>query len=1082
MHDCRHSEDVGVDCNFSPSVSIIGNRPVNENSSITLGCQLSTCSTSSCYYRWSASEAISGYTDKQNITLTNITRDWNAATLYCHVTAVNGLSYTIRSTTMNVQYGPSSANISVSSPWTLTENTSPPTAITCSSPVCNPSCNVKWFNGSTQILSTTLFSTAVRRYFAGFYTCNVSNAVGFWTVQLNLIVNYGPSEMSITPSEENQTLVEGASAQNIICSVWDYFPSCRVQWTLNNIVSQEKSVRGGRIDLLLFNRSVTRNDTNIYRCTAKNLESFIEIKREKTLNLTVLYGPDAVEITPTDATIRVVEGQSISVICTIRNCFKDCIMQWTRSSSIFVPSQSVTSLPLFSSMYKIDRQMSGTYVCIGTNRNSFKIVNNSMALDVQYGPSSATISVSSPLAVTENTSPPTAIICSNPVCNPSCTVQWFNGSTQILTTTLFSTPVSRYYAGSYTCNVSNAVGFRTKQLDLIVHYGPDTVDIAPTQSTIQVVEGYSIHLVCTIRSCFKDCNLKWTHSSGLTSPSQNVTSLSLFESTHTVNRQEAGIFVCTGTNMHTLKTANDTMTLDVLYAPDVTLHWDEGEKKFTCTAEGNPDNNTFHALEFRILGSPIRNISFQSGTGRSRYAVLKERSYQDKGTYTCTVENGILKNGAIKHSYTLEVVIKDVPILLEHIRTYNVSKGDPLNVTIPVYAFPAVPRTGIVIKMGDRIMSASDNITVNLENGTGLVFFHNLQITSEIQTLSVVINATQEEIFGHCIVTFTNAVGTTTAHFALFPQGPPDSPARFEQQSTTYNSVTFSVESGFFNGGDQTLVLQYRRVNSNSLWANGSVANAGKKKHVVVAMTVTDLSQVTDYEFRVYAFNVYGHSEYSALVQIATFLHVGMVVGSVTGGTAGVVLILVIMCAVYLKKKRDKKPPQTVTFTNILEEPKWQGHAEGNVYTECSSENIYMNTNATEIQASIDSNRCFKAKANSNDEADYMNVAKQLGKPNDDDMSEDDHVYDLAQMSIKTALEQGSININVPKKSSNTPSAAWYAKSVPIDKEEDVDSTMDAHRKPADQIYDNIRLTPGQTKLKKTKNIDEFEYDYVTLQ
>ncbi|KAH3854234.1 hypothetical protein DPMN_096773 [Dreissena polymorpha] len=94
--------------------------------------------------------------------------------------------------------------------------------------------------------------------------------------------------MFIIPSEENQTLVEGASAQNIMCSVWDYFPSCHVQWTLNNIVRQEKIVRGGCIDLLLFNRAVSRNDTNIFKCTAKNLESSIEIKREKTLNLTVL--------------------------------------------------------------------------------------------------------------------------------------------------------------------------------------------------------------------------------------------------------------------------------------------------------------------------------------------------------------------------------------------------------------------------------------------------------------------------------------------------------------------------------------------------------------------------------------------------------------------------------------------------------------------------------------------------------------------------------------------------------------------------------------------------------------------------
>ncbi|XP_052276513.1 uncharacterized protein LOC127875477 [Dreissena polymorpha] len=687
-NNCNHDEDVGVDCDFSQSVSIIGNQPVKENSSFTLCCPLSTCSTSTCTYRWSSSKAISVLSSQQDITFTHITRDWNTAKLFCEIT-VNGSVFIRRSTTMNVQYGPLSANISVNSPLIVTDNTSPPTAILCSSPVCNPSCNANWFNGSTRISSTTLFSTPVSRYFAGSYTCNVSNAVGFSTTQLAIIVNYGPSEISITPSQENHTLVEGASGQNIICSVWDYFPSCRVQWKRNNIVSQDKSVNGGRIDLLLFSRTVSRDDTNMYTCTAKNLNSSIEIKREKTLRLTVLYGPDA-------------------------------------------------------------------------------------------------------------------------------------------------------------------------------------VDIAPTKSTIQVVEGQSVHVVCTIRSCYKDCNMKWTHSSGSTTQSQNVTSLPLFESTHTVNRQEAGVFVCTGTNLHSLKTANDTMTLDVLYAPDVTLHWDEGEKTFTCTAAGNPDTYTFHALELHILGSPVRNISFLSGTGGLRYAVLKELSYQDNGTYTCTVENGILKNGAKRRSHTLEVVIKDVPILLEHTKTYSVFKGDPLTVTIPVYAFPAVPRTGIVIMIGHRIMSTSDSITVYLEDGIGFVSVHSKHIKCDIQTLLVVINATQEDYFGNCTVKFTNAVGTTTAHFEIFSQGPPDAPLRFEQQSTTYDSVTFTVEYGSFNGENQTLVLQYRRLNSNSLWANGSLAFVGNEQDIAIAMTVDDLSHDTAYEFRVYAFNVYGQSEYSVVVPVAT--------------------------------------------------------------------------------------------------------------------------------------------------------------------------------------------------------------------
>ncbi|XP_052271751.1 hemicentin-1-like [Dreissena polymorpha] len=495
------------------------------------------------------------------------------------------------------------------------------------------------------------------------------------------------------------------------------------------------------------------------------------------------------------------ENRSLTLSCQLSTCSTSaCTYSWTSSQAI--PGNRTQQTMTLTNI-KRDWNAATLY-CRVTVNVSVSIVG-STTINVQYGPSTATISVSSPMKLTENTSPPTAITCSSPVCNPSCNAKWINGSTQIHNNTLFITPVSRYLAGSYKCNVSNSVGFWTKQLEIIVNY-----------------------------------------------------------------------------------------------APDVTLNWDESSKKLTCTVAGNPDNYTFHALEHRILGSTIRNISFQPGSGRSRYALL---SYQDKGSYTCTVENGILKNGATKQSRTLEVVIKDVPVLLEHTRTYNVSKGDPLIVTIPIYAFPAVSKTGIMIKIGDRTMSTSDNITFNIKHHTGFVVFHNKSIES-IQTLSLVINATQEEYFRNFTVNFTNSVGTTTAYFEIIPQGPPEIPVRFEQQSTTYQSVSFAVESGFFNGGDQTLVIEYRRVNSNTLRVNGSEAYVGNGKNVFVAMTVGDLTQMTDYEFRVYAFNVYGQSEYSAVVQVATALNVLMVVG-IAGGTAGsICLIVLVVC---LKKKRDKK-------------------------------------------------------------------------------------------------------------------------------------------------------------------------------
>ncbi|KAH3854239.1 hypothetical protein DPMN_096778 [Dreissena polymorpha] len=450
----------------------------------------------------------------------------------------------------------------------------------------------------------------------------------------------------------------------------------------------------------------------------------------------------------------VTENSNHTFSCDYSTCSVSaitCTYSWN-SSLITLPTDTSSKHITLTS---IRREWNNAIINCNINVNGSSHVTAATRLNVQYGPLAANIPVKSPYTVTEGNT--TSIACQAPACNPTCTAKWFNGSTQILSTTLFGEPVRRHFAGFYTCHVSNSVGNRTSQLHLIVNY---------------------------------------------------------------------------------------------------------------------------------------------------------------------------------------------VPILLGHNRTYNVSKGYPLTVTIPVSACPAVLWKDI--KIGDRFVN--DNIIVNLTNGIDV----QQCIASAIQTLSVVINATQEEHFRNFTVNFTNAVDTTTTHFAIFPQGPPDVPLRFDEKSTTYHSVTFVVESGFFNGGEQTFVLQYRRVNSDSLWENGSIAYVGKEKNVEVAMTVDDLSPVTDYEFRVYAFNEYAQSKYSTVVQITTALHVGMVVGSVIGGVAGIVLIVLVVYFVCLKQKHDKKPPPIVPFTNILgalEEEKRQGHPQSNMYMQSSteSENVYMNTNTTKV-------------------------------------------------------------------------------------------------------------------------------------
>ncbi|XP_052242413.1 hemicentin-2-like [Dreissena polymorpha] len=437
---------------------------------------------------------------------------------------------------MNVQYGPSSATVSVSSPLTVTENTSPPTAITCSSPACNPLCNANWFNGSTKILNTTLFSTPISRYFAGSYICNVSNAVGFWTTQLDVIVNYGPSSATVSVSSP-LTVTENTSPPTAItCSSPACNPLCNANWFNGSTKI---------LNTTLFSTPISRYFAGSYICNVSNAVGFWTTQ----LDVIVNYGPSSATVS-VSSPLTVTENTSppTAITCSSPACNPLCNANW------FNGSTKVLNTTLFST--PISRYFAGSYICNVSNAVGFRTTQ--LDVIVNYGPSSATVSVSSPLTVTENTSPPTAITCSSPACNPLCNANWFNGSTKVLNTTLFSTPISRYFAGSYICNVSNAVGFRTTQLDVIVNYGPSSATVS-VSSPLTVTENTSppTAITCSSPACNPLCNANWFNGSS------KVLNTTLFSTP--ISRYFAGSYICNVSNAVGFRTTQ----LDVIvnYGP-----------------------------------------------------------------------------------------------------------------------------------------------------------------------------------------------------------------------------------------------------------------------------------------------------------------------------------------------------------------------------------------------------------------------------------------------------------------------------------------------------------------------------------
>ena len=97
--------------------------------------------------------------------------------------------------------------------------------------------------------------------------------------------------------------------------------------------------------------------------------------------------------------------------------------------------------------------------------------------------------------------------------------------------------------------------------------------------------------------------------------------------------------------------------------------------------------------------------------------------------------------------------------------------------------------------------------------------------------------------------------------------GPPDAPVYFEVSHISHESVIFYLTSGFYNGANQTLLIEYRTYNG-STWINGSTVDVGSQQNKTVRMEVIGLKPETTYTFRAYCFNIFNSSEAVEMVVV----------------------------------------------------------------------------------------------------------------------------------------------------------------------------------------------------------------------
>ena len=101
--------------------------------------------------------------------------------------------------------------------------------------------------------------------------------------------------------------------------------------------------------------------------------------------------------------------------------------------------------------------------------------------------------------------------------------------------------------------------------------------------------------------------------------------------------------------------------------------------------------------------------------------------------------------------------------------------------------------------------------------------------------------------------------------------GPPDPPTNITYTEDV-NSVSFKLKPGFYNGANQTFFVEYSRDINGTNWNNETYVEAGFRKATdyFVDVTVHGLQPETTYYFRLKGVNIYGESDTTDVIDVAT--------------------------------------------------------------------------------------------------------------------------------------------------------------------------------------------------------------------
>ncbi|KAM6456551.1 hemicentin-1 isoform 2-T2 [Liasis olivaceus] len=520
-----------------------------------------------------------------------------------------------------------------------------------------PPPSIKWFKGDLELRATEFliidFSRGILRIQetqdldAGDYMCVATNDAGTASGKITLDVGSSP----VFTQEPSDVSVDIGSNVTLACYVQGY-PEPKVKWqrldgtplfSRHFAVSSVSQLRTGALSI----HNLWVNDEGTYICEAENQFGKI-VSKPATVTVTGLVAP-LIGMSP--ATANVIEGQQLTLSCILLAGNPIPERKWIKNSMVVVQNPYI-SLWSDGSLHleRVRLQDAGDYTCMAGNvvgtDNKTTTVNIFVPPIIQHGQQIFSTIEDVPVTLPCKASgiPKPSIVWSKKgeVISPS-SLKFSAGSDG----SLYVVSPGGEESGEYICTVTNAAGYATRKVQLMVYVKPRISRPGIQQGgssdnpiEISVTAGEEVTLPCEVKSLPPPI-ITWAKEMQLISPfspRHTLLSSGSMKITETWVSDD-GLYICVATNI----AGNATQKVKLhVHVPPKIQHGPRVIKakvgyriNIPCNAQGIPPPRITWLKEQKPILIDNREYATSPDGTLSIFKVL----LSDSGIYKCVADN-----------------------------------------------------------------------------------------------------------------------------------------------------------------------------------------------------------------------------------------------------------------------------------------------------------------------------------------------------------------------------------------------------------------------------------------------------------